>query len=41
MPSNASDTLVYFVGDAVDDDDNDSEFAYAWFTSELGDGDAT
>ena len=40
MPSNASDTLVYFAGDSVEEDDNESEFVYEWFTSELGDGTA-
>jgi hypothetical protein len=38
MPSNATDTIIFFVGENVADDYNEFEYNYNWFESEMGEG---
>jgi hypothetical protein len=38
MPSNATDTIIFFVGENVADDYNEFEYHYDWFESEMGEG---
>lgn len=41
LPSNATNSVLFLSGDAVDDDDNESEFAYEWFITELAPGESS